>query len=78
MRNVGGFTLVYQTWSPMMGGNGVSGTIRTVPENYYVATIDQFGGIAFEDLEACTRKMISKYKKRITNLWKHNKIGKGI
>jgi hypothetical protein len=63
--------LVYQKWSKMMGGNGVSGTIRTTPENYYVATIDENGNILFGDLEANTRNI---NKAEVEKLWKQNKI----
>lgn len=55
--NVDGFDLIYQTSSKMMGGNGISGTIRTKPQNYYVATIDDSGKISFDGLEANTRNI---------------------
>lgn len=55
--NVDGFDLIYQTFSKMMGGDGVNGTIRTSPENYYVATIDSDGDIRFDDLEVNTRNI---------------------
>lgn len=54
---VDGFKLMYQTWSKIMGGNGIDGTIRTVPQNYYVATINGNGDITFEDLESNTRNI---------------------
>lgn len=63
---VDGFNLVYQKWSKMMGGNGVSGTIRTTPEMYYVATIDEKGNISFEDLESNTKSI---NKEEVKRLW---------
>ena len=42
---VDGFDLVYETYSKMMGGDGVNGTIRTIPQNYYVASITADGDI---------------------------------
>lgn len=63
---VGDYNLVYQKWSKIMGGNGVSGTIRTVPENYYVATISPKGEISFENLEANTRDIDQK---EVTMQW---------
>lgn len=62
------FNLVYEVWSKMMGGNGVSGTIRTRPENYYVATIDDSGNISFSGIESMTRDIdISKVKEAWEN-----------
>jgi len=71
--SVDGHSLVYETWSKIMGGNGVSGTIRTVPQNYYVATIDEDGEISFEGLEVNTRDISQDEVKR---LWKEGKIKK--
>ena len=59
--NVDGFSLIYQTYSKIMGGNGINGSIRTAPQNYYVATITNDGDIIFEDLETNT-KNINKEK----------------
>lgn len=67
------FNIEYETWSPAMGGNGVSGTIRTTPENYYVATIDNSGKIFFTDIESMTKDVD---KKRVKELWEKNKIPK--
>jgi hypothetical protein len=66
-----GFNLVYEKWSKIMGGNGVSGSIRTTPENYYVATINENGEISFDDLEANTRGID---KKLVSRLWKQGEI----
>jgi len=63
---VGGHTLVYQRSSKIMGGNGVSGTIRTIPQGYYVATIDKEGKISFEDLESKTKDID---KEEVTKQW---------
>ncbi len=53
--------LKYEKWSPIMGGDGVSGTLRTVPENYYVATVTKDRQLVFEGIEAMT-KDIDKQK----------------
>lgn len=68
---VDGFNLVFEKWSKMMGGNGFGGSIRTTPENYYVATIDNNGDILFEDLEAKTRNI---NKNSVKKLWEQNRI----
>jgi antirestriction protein len=68
---VDGFNLIYQTWSKMNGGNGISGTIRTTPQMYYVATIDEKGNISFEDLEANTKNID---KAKVQKLWEEKKI----
>lgn len=73
--SVDGFTLVYETWSKMMGGNGISGTIRTMPENYYVATIDEKGNIEFQGLEVNTRNID---KEKVKRLWETNSIPKSM
>lgn len=54
-----GFTLIYQTWSRMMRGNGISGTIRTSPQSYYVATVNENGSLTFDGLEPKTRNLSS-------------------
>jgi hypothetical protein len=69
--SVDGFDLVYEKSSKMMGGNGVKGSIRTTPHNYYVATIDNNGDILFEDLESKTRGID---KNKVKKLWMQNKI----
>lgn len=65
--NVSGFNLVYEKWSPIMGGNGISGTIRTIPENYYVATISEDGKISFSGIESMTRDIDKDKVKRLWN-----------
>jgi len=69
---VGDFDLVYQRWSKMMGGDGVSGTIRTKPANYYVASVLPDGTLQFDDLEANTRDVIDKEK--VKELWNKKAI----
>lgn len=61
------YQIEYTTWSKMMGGNGISGTIRAMPQNYYVASIDTKGEISFEELEVCTKSFC---KATIKELWK--------
>ena len=68
---IDGHTLVYQTYSKMMGGNGINGTIRTAPQNYYVATISDDGDIVFDDLESMTRSI---NKEKVTELYYNYKI----
>ena len=63
------FNLRYEKWdSPIMGELG---TIRTVPENYYVASVfdDQ---LTFNDIEACTRDIDKDYvsKWALENIFK--------
>ena len=36
---------------------GEIGTIRTIPENYYVASVYLDGTIIFEGVEACTKNI---------------------
>ena len=68
---VDGFNIVYERSSKMMGGNGVSGTIRTKPQNYYVATIDKNGEILFEGIESMTKDID---KDKVKKLWNEKKI----
>ena len=63
--------LIYQKWSPEMGGDGVSGTIRTTPENYYVATVNSDRSLTFEGLEANTRN-VDQFE--VTCMWQDGKI----
>lgn len=63
--------LVYEIWSPMMNGDGVSGTIRTVPQNYYVATVNEKSELKFEGLEVNTREI---NQDKVRKLWDANKI----
>jgi hypothetical protein len=65
------YDLVYEKWSKMMGGNGISGTIRTTPQNYYVATIDEQGNISFDDIESMTRNID---KQKVETMWQNNQI----
>jgi len=71
--NVDGFNLVYETWSESNGGNGIEGTIRTIPQNYYVATIDGEGDISFSYLESQTANV---NKEEVKRLWESNSIPK--
>ncbi len=68
---VGKHSLFYSIWSKMMGGNGISGTIRTFPENYYVATVHWNGAITFDDIEACTRGIDEQ---KVMQLWNEKKL----
>ena len=68
---VGPHKLVYEKWSSGMGGDGVSGTIRTTPQNYYVATVDFNRNLTFEELEANTKGINIG---RVIDLWTENKI----
>lgn len=43
-----------------MGGDDVSGTVRTVPENYYVATVTSQKTLVFDGLEANTKDIDKK------------------
>lgn len=68
---VDGHKLIYEIWSDQMGGDGVSGTIRTHPQNYYVATVQPDGDLMFEELEGKTKNIDTK---EVSRLWKENKI----
>ena len=58
------FTLRYEKWSKIMGGDGISGTIRTVPENYYVATVTSNKELEFSGIEAMTKNIDKKLVKK--------------
>ena len=68
---VDGYKLTYSKWGRVMRGNGISGSIRTYPQSYYVATIDENGEILFEGLEANTKNI---NKLAVENLWINKKI----
>jgi hypothetical protein len=68
---INGFKLKHEVWSKAMGGNGISGTIRTCPENYYVATIDEKGDISFNEIESMTSGIDKKIVKK---LWESGQI----
>lgn len=65
------FKYVYEKWSPIMGGDGKTGTIRTEPENYYVATVDKDLNLTFDGIEANTRDIDQDEVRR---MWKANLI----
>jgi hypothetical protein len=65
------FRYVYEKWSPIMGGDGKTGTIRTEPENYYVATVDKDLNLTFEGIEANTRDVD---REEVKSLWEGNRI----
>ena len=45
----------FERWQPPLSGIESLGTIRTVPENYYVATVNNDYTLTFQDIETCTR-----------------------
>lgn len=59
--------LRYERWSKLMSGDGVSGTIRTVPENYYVATVTKDKQLVFEGIETMTKDVDKKQVQRWFN-----------
>ena len=69
---VGKFDLIYQISSKTMKGNGISGTIRTTPQNYYVATIDDKGKISFDNLETMTKDINKSEVEKLFNDYKLN------
>ena len=71
INSVDGFLLIYDIYSRMHNGDGVSGTIRTTPENYYVATINENGEILFQDTESMTRAI---NKSLVEKLWNEKLI----
>lgn len=68
---VNGFRLKHDLWSKANGGNGISGTIRTCPDNYYVATIDDKGNISFNEIESMTKDID---KDMVKKLWESGQI----
>lgn len=54
--------LIFDRWNPPMDGE--IGTIRTTPENYYVASVYENKTIAFLGIEAQTRDINHKYVKQ--------------
>lgn len=68
---VDGHKLVYERWSKASGGDGTTGTIRTVPQNYYVATVHENNKITFDELDANTKNINTK---QVEKLWNENKI----
>ena len=71
--SVGGFSLVYETWSKIMGGDGTTGTIRTEPQNYYVATVNSDRSLSFDNIEAMTKDID---KQEVKKLWERGEIPK--
>jgi len=65
--------LRFEKWSEEINQN--VGTIRTIPENYYVASIERYANndisrqliLTFHDIEACTLDM--KYKIAAIKYW---------
>jgi hypothetical protein len=78
---VGTFDLVYATFSKINQGNGINGTIRTAPHNYYVATIDDNGKLSFDNwtgtedpIETMTKDI---NKSEVEKLWNDYKLNFG-
>ena len=68
-------SLVYEISSKMMGGDGITGTIRTTPENYWIATINEYGRIDFDSWEKADKAVeIMEHKSSIEHLWKKGLI----
>lgn len=63
---VGNLDLVYQKWSAEMKGDGTTGTIRTTPTNYYVATITETGDIVFDKPDAMVKDIDQE---KVKSLW---------
>lgn len=49
------FNLRYEKWERDAEWVDTKGTIRTTPENYYVADVNMDNTLEFGNLEACTR-----------------------
>ena len=66
---VSGFNLIYQEWdTPTMG---VTGTIRTTPENYLVASVKEDNTLDFSSPDAMTKDID---KEEVKKLWRRNDI----
>jgi hypothetical protein len=62
----------YEKWSEPT--DGIAGTIRTIPENYYVATVKVGGRLDFSDrMEVNTRRI---HKDTIRGWWANRKNGR--
>ena len=64
--------MIYQIFSKVMKGNGINGTIRTKPENHYVATITDEGNIEFDELEVTTKEINKEEVKKLFNAYKNS------
>lgn len=65
------YKLTYQQFSNPLPD--LPGTIRTTPENYYVADVNELGELIFKDLEAQTWNMD---RQRVRDWWKANRPAK--
>lgn len=63
------FKLRFEKWSDIVKPDHSIGTIRTIPENYYVATVLNDYTLEFEGIESMTRNI---NKNRVTSWF--NKI----
>ena len=69
------FKYRFERWSggPIRIGKRVDiGTIRTVPQNYYVASVLKSGRLVFDGIEAQTRRV---NKDAVRRWWKEHKLG---
>ena len=59
----------FERWSPMntYAGDPTLGTIRTVPQNYYVADVMKTGRLVFRGIETMTRRV---NKAAVRRWWK--------
>lgn len=64
-----GFYLIYQPWDEVM--NGKKGTIRTNPQNYWVASINKDGSIVFDSWEGMVKDID---KNKVKELWEAGQI----
>jgi hypothetical protein len=64
--------LRYEKWAEGEPLLDVKGTIRTVPENYYVADVSYGGKLVFQGIEAMTRDIDKKH----VNKWWQGELEK--
>lgn len=69
LAEVSGHNLVFEKWDKDAGG--ISGTIRTYPENYWVATITSDGSIKFDSWETMVENID---KAKVEELWTQGAI----
>jgi len=63
------FKLIFEKWDKPF--KGTKGTIRTTPENYYVATVRTNGSLMFSGIEANTRNID---KAKVKSWWNSYKL----
>jgi hypothetical protein len=69
MGKINGKELIYSIRSQTMWGNGVAGTIRVAPQNYYVATVELDGSLKWQNMEGMTKDLRMNKRAEIEQLY---------